>query len=113
MPLADRRTRAAIAPRTYRGQQCPFCETDLPIQQFVEETQLAANVMEVHALGNGGSWPLSRECPACVWQGCQIRQLSSGQGGFSLAQSFLLASCFNKIEAHLQNQAFNLACPGN
>ena len=113
MPLADRRTHAAFAPRTYRDQQCPFCETDLPIQQFVDETQLAANVMEVHALGHGGSWPLSRECPACVWQGCQIRQLSTGQGGFSLAQSSLLAFCFNKIGAHLQNQAFNLACPGN
>ena len=32
MPLADRRTHAAIAPRTYRGQQCPFCKTNLPIQ---------------------------------------------------------------------------------
>jgi len=24
----------------------PFCETDLPIHQFVQETQLATNVMQ-------------------------------------------------------------------
>ena len=46
MPLADRRTYAAIAPRTYGGQQCPFCETDLPRQQLVQESQLSAYVIK-------------------------------------------------------------------
>ena len=46
MPLADRRTHAAIAPRTYGGQQCPFCETDLPRQQLVQEAQLSAYVIQ-------------------------------------------------------------------
>ena len=27
---------------------CPFCETDLPLQQLVQEAQLAANVMEAY-----------------------------------------------------------------
>jgi len=31
---------------TYKGQECPFCETDLPIQQLVQETQLAPDVTE-------------------------------------------------------------------
>ena len=46
MPLADRRTYAAIAPGAYGGQQCPFCETDLPRQQLVQESQLSAYVIQ-------------------------------------------------------------------
>ena len=50
MPLADRQNYAAIASKTYGGQQCPFCETDLPLQQLVQETQLAPNVVKADLL---------------------------------------------------------------